>query len=54
MQGPAAWQLHGFAASCFHLCRPMLLLLPQVVYPALRDMLGDLTSDHLLAEHQGE
>lgn len=27
--------------------------LPQVVYPALRDVLGDLTPDHLLAEHQG-
>jgi hypothetical protein len=26
----------------------------QVVYPALRDVLGDLTPDHLLAEHQGE
>jgi uncharacterized membrane protein YqjE len=26
----------------------------QVVYPALRDVLGDLTPDHLLSEHQGE
>jgi hypothetical protein len=25
-----------------------------VAYPALRDVLGDLTPDHLLAEHQGE
>eukprot|EP00882_Tetradesmus_deserticola_P002737 GHRQ01002910.1.p1 GENE.GHRQ01002910.1~~GHRQ01002910.1.p1 ORF type:complete len:157 (+),score=51.41 GHRQ01002910.1:165-635(+) len=26
----------------------------EVVYPALRDVLGDLTPDHLLSEHQGE
>jgi hypothetical protein len=42
------------AAKFAYLPFSSLPLLRQVVYPALRDVLGDLTPDHLLAKHQGE